>query len=221
VVLQQNFLCIRLPSAKPDTALACDAFHLNGQGEDMRQFEIHKKKSAPEQSVKLLEQAESAFGFVPNLLGVLAESPPVLKAYLQLGQIFDESSLSPAERQVAILAVSRGNGCNYCMGAHSVIARMQKVPEQAIEAIRQDRPIEDRRLEALRKFTTTVVDQRGWISEQEISEFEDAGFNRAQVLEVILAISFKTLSNYVNHFAGTPLDDAFHGSEWTPAEIRA
>jgi uncharacterized peroxidase-related enzyme len=186
----------------------------------MSQFVVHKKQSAPERSVKLLEQAESAFGFVPNILGVFAESPAVLKAYLQLGQIFDDSSFSPVERQVAILAVSRFNGCHYCMAAHSVIAGMQKVPEQAIEAIRQDQPIEDRRLEALRKFTTTVVDKRGWITEQDIGEFEEAGFNRAQVLEVVLAISFKTLSNYVNHFAQTPLDDAFTASEWKPADQR-
>jgi hypothetical protein len=73
----------------------------------MSQFGVHTKQTAPEQSVKLLEQAESAFGFVPNLLGVFAESPAVLKAYLQLGQIFDGSSFSPVERQVAILAVSR------------------------------------------------------------------------------------------------------------------
>jgi AhpD family alkylhydroperoxidase len=105
----------------------------------MSQFGVHTKQTAPEQSVKLLEQAESAFGFVPNLLGVFAESPAVLKAYLQLGQIFDGSSFSPAERQVAILSVSRFNGCHYCMAAHSVIAGMQKVPEQAIEAIRISR----------------------------------------------------------------------------------
>ena len=186
----------------------------------MSQFGVHTKQTAPEQSVKLLEQAESAFGFVPNLLGVFAESPAVLKAYLQLGQIFDGSSFSPVERQVAILAVSRFNGCHDCMAAHSVIAGMQKVPEQAIEAIRQDQPIADRRLEALRRFATTAVDERGWISAQDIAEFEEAGFNSAQVLEVILAISFKTLSNYVNHFAETPLDDAFAGSEWKPADKR-
>jgi len=180
----------------------------------MSQFVVHEKQSAPEGSQRLLEQAESEFGFLPNLLGVLAESPAALKAYLQLGKIFDESSFSPAERQVAILAVSRFNGCEYCVAAHSAISGMQKVPEQAIEAIRQDRPIEDRSLEALRKFTTTVVDRRGWISEHDIAEFEEAGFDRAQVLEVILAISFKTLSNYINHFAETPLDDAFRAREW-------
>lgn len=184
----------------------------------MSRFDVHTKKSAPERSVKLLEQAESVFGFVPNLLGVLAESPAALKAYMNLGQIFDESSFSPVERQVAILAVNRFNACEYCMGAHSVIARMNKVPEQAIDAIRQDVPIEDRRLEALRKFTTKVTAQRGWVSKQHVDEFEEAGFTRAQVLEVILAVSFKTLSNYVNHVAKTPLDQAFHGSEWKAAD---
>lgn len=168
--------------------------------------------------MKLLDQAESSFGFVPNLLGVLAESPAALKAYMNLGQIFDETSFSPAERQVAILAVNRFNACDYCMGAHSVIARMNKLPEQAIDAIRDDVPIEDRRLEALRKFTTQVTAERGWVSKQDVDEFEAAGFTRGQVLEVILAVSYKTLSNYANHIAKTPLDQAFHGSEWKPAD---
>lgn len=184
----------------------------------MTRFDVHTRKSAPERSVKFLEQAEAVFGFVPNLLGVLAESPAALKAYMNLGQIFDESSLLPVERQVAILAINRFNECDYCMGAHTVIARMQKVPEEAIEAIRHDQPITDPRLEALRKFTTRVVEQRGWVAKQDIAKFEQAGFNHAQVLEVILAVSFKTLSNYVNHIAKTPLDHAFHGSEWHPAD---
>lgn len=180
----------------------------------MSQFDVHTKETAPEQSRELLSQAESTFGFIPNILGVFAESPAVLKAYLELGRIFDESSFSPAERQVAILATSRFNECHYCMAAHSTIAEMQGVPEQAIEAIRNDGTIADPRLEALRKFVTAAVDKRGWVSEQDIAEFEEAGFERSQVLEVILAISFKTLSNYVNHLADTPLDDAFAEREW-------
>lgn len=181
----------------------------------MSEFEVYTKQSAPKQSVTLLEQAESAFGFVPNLLGVLAESPATLKAYLTLGQIFDESSFTPVERQIVILAVSRFNECQYCVAAHSVIAGATKVPKQAVKAIRSDEPIEDARLEALRRFTTVVVDKRGWVSEDDVRSFEAAGFSRAQVLEVILGVGFKTLSNYVNHIAETPLDQAFAERKWT------
>ena len=180
-------------------------------------LKVHTKDTAPSASKPLLADAEKAFGFVPNLLGVFAESPAALKAYLTIGQIFDESSFSPTERQVVILAASRFNECHYCVAAHSVVAGMQQVPADVIEALRADRPIANDKLQALRVFTTAVVEARGWVSQDQVGAFLTAGYNKAQVLEVILGITFKTLSNYSNHIADTPLDAAFKTQAWTPA----
>ncbi len=135
-----------------------------------------------------------------------------------MGKIFDESSFSATERQLIILAVSRYNECNYCIAAHTVVAGMQKVPTDVIEAIREDRPIRDSRLEALRTFATSVVEKRGWVTDEQVSAFLAAGFSRAQILEVIVGISFKTLSNYTNHIADTPLDEAFEAGAWPLVE---
>ncbi len=186
----------------------------------MSQFNVHSKETAPPESAELLATAEKAFGFVPNLLGVMAESPATIKAYLTIGKIFDESSFSATERQVVILAASRFNECDYCVAAHSVIANMQKVPAGVVEAIRSDQAIDDKKLEALRTFTTAVVEKRGWVSDDDIVAFQAAGFSKAQILEVIVGLSFKTLSNYVNHIAETPLDDAFSAQAWTPVADR-
>jgi len=121
-----------------------------------------------------------------------------------------------------ILAASTYNNCTYCVAAHSVIAGSQKVPADVIEAIRNDQPITDNRLEALRVFTTLVVENLGWVSTGDIETFIAAGFTQAQVLEVILGISFKTLSNYINHIADTPLDEAFASQKWqSPLEQKA
>ena len=92
----------------------------------MSNFNIHTKETAQTASAELLGNAEKAYGFIPNLLGVFAESPAALKAYLTLGQIFDESSFSPTERQLVILTASRFNECRYCIAAHSVVANLQK-----------------------------------------------------------------------------------------------
>jgi uncharacterized peroxidase-related enzyme len=182
----------------------------------MPDFTVHTIDTAPQQSVPLLQGAQKAFGFVPNLIAVLAESPAVVEAYLTLTQIFDKSSLTATERQVAILAISRYNECDYCMAAHSAIASMQKVPADVIQAIRNDQPIADDTLEALRTFAATVVEKRGWLSENDVAAFRSAGYSQAQVLEVVLAASLKTLSNYANHLAETPLDDAFSSRAWQP-----
>lgn len=183
-------------------------------------FDIHTKETAQAKSAELLATAEKAYGFVPNLLGVFAESPATLKAYLTIGQIFDESSFSPTERQLVILTASRFNECHYCMAAHSTVAEMQSVPADVIDAIRNDQPIADGKLEALRTFTTAVVEKRGWVTGDDTEAFLAAGYAKAQILEVILGISFKTLSNYVNHISDTPLDDAFAPKAWAPVAKR-
>jgi uncharacterized peroxidase-related enzyme len=186
----------------------------------MSQFNVHSKETAPAESAELLAAAEKGYGFVPNLLGVMAESPATLKAYMTIGKTFDESSFSATERQLVILTASRLNGCHYCVAAHSAVANMQKVPADVIDAIRDDQPIVDEKLEALRAFTTAVVEKRGWVSADDIAAFQAAGYSKAQILEVILGLSFKTLSNYINHIAETPLDDAFAKQAWTPVADR-
>ena len=180
----------------------------------MTDFNLYDETNAPEAARPVLATAKSAFGFVPNLLGTLSESPAAAEAYLTLAGIVDKTSLSPAERQIVLLSVSYENTCHYCMAAHSVSAEMQKVPQDVVDAIRNDDSIANVKLEALRKFTIQVVDKRGWVSHEDIQAFVDVGYTSQQILEVILGVSFKMLSNYVNHITDTPLDAAFAKKEW-------
>lgn len=175
----------------------------------MRNFTIHKPETAPEASRSLLEEATSRYGFIPNLLGVLAEAPQALEAYVDLSELLARSSLSAAEREVVLIAASLKNSCGYCVAAHSTVARRQKVPGEVIAALRESRPISDPRLEALRRFAETLIETRGQVSEQEVQTFLNAGFSRRQMLEVVLGLALKTLSNYTNNLVGTPVDDAF------------
>lgn len=180
-------------------------------------YPMHTPDTAPEAAKEPLAKAQRAFGFVPNLLAVMASAPTLLKAYMTLGALFDESSFTPAERQVVLLEVSYQNGCDYCVAAHTVIAGMQGVPASAVDAVRGGHPIADQRLEALRQFTAAVVESRGWPSENHTRAFFGAGYTQAQALEVILGVGMKTLSNYTNHIAGTPLDAAFSKAAWSKA----
>ncbi len=183
----------------------------------MTDFGVHTIKSAPEASRPILEKAQKTLGFVPNLYGIFAESPAMLEAYATLGGIFDRStSFSATERQVVLLTAIFENECDYCMAAHSTIAGMQCVPDDVVQALRGGEPIPDARLEALSDFARKVVRERGWVSEGDVQAFLDAGFTQAQLLEVILGIGMKTLSNYANHIARTPVDEAFQANAWTP-----
>ncbi len=182
----------------------------------MTDLQVHTLESAPEKSRPILEQAKKTLGFVPNLYGVFAESPAMLEAYTTIGGAFDRSSFTPTERQIVLLTMSFENECDYCMAAHSTIAGMQRVPDGVVQALRRGEPIADARLEALSAFARKVVRERGWVSEGDVQAFLDAGFTRAQLLEVILGIGMKILSNYANHIARTPVDEAFQANVWTP-----
>ena len=175
------------------------------------------EKNAPEAAREVLAQVRKKFGFVPNLLGNMAHSPALLKAYLTVSSLLDESSLTPTERQVVLLAASAENNCGYCVAAHTAIAAMQKVPQDAVDAIRNRRPIADAKLEALRRYAEETVETRGWPSEATRKRFFDAGYSASQALEVVLGIGMKTLSNYTNHLAGTELDAQFAPAAWAAA----
>ncbi|MEM6796571.1 MAG: carboxymuconolactone decarboxylase family protein [Acidobacteriota bacterium] len=183
----------------------------------MSQFPVQSLETAPEASRATLEAAQKNYGFLPNLLGVMATSPALVEGYATLAGIFGKTSFSPTEQQVVLLATSGLNGCTYCMAAHSVIANMSKVPADVIEALRENRPLADAKLEALRQVTLAVVESRGWPSEEAVQSFYSAGYGPQQLLEVVLGVGLKTLSNYTNHVAQTPLDPAFQSAEWQTA----
>lgn len=180
-------------------------------------YPVHTIETAPESARETLTAARKAYGFLPNLLAVMSEAPALVKGYTTLSRIFDETSFSAAERQVVLLTVSLENACTYCVAAHSVIAGMQKVPDDVVQAIRCNRPITDNSLEALRRYTSAVVTKRGWADADDFAAFENAGYSRQQALEVVLGVGLKTLSNYMNHVAQIPLDQAFAQAQWSKA----
>lgn len=185
---------------------------------DTNRFPHHTRASAPVEANSAFDTAETLFGMVPNLTRKMATAPALAEGYLALSALFDKTSLSPVERQVVLLTASRYNGCQYCVGAHSWLADQSGVPEDVIRAIRDQQPIPDDWLEALRRFTHAVVEQRGWVNGEALERFLAAGYSTQQVLEVVLGVGLKTLSNYTNHIAGTDLDDVFSSHAWAPAE---
>ena len=181
-------------------------------------FELHTIESAPESVKPELETAQATYGTIPNLYRGLANAPAALKMYLAFNKTLAEfASLSPIEQQVVYLTVSAENGCTYCVGAHSVLAGMAKIPDEILSELREQRPLSDPKLNALRNFTLVEMEHRGWVPEQALSEFLDAGYDQRHIIEVITILAQKTMSNYYNHLAQTPLDDMFQSMEWSPS----
>ena len=180
----------------------------------MTAFPVHSSDTAPEGSKPILAAAQKKFGFVPNLIRVMAEAPAAAEAYTTVMGIFESSSLSDAEKQTVLLSASFANGCDYCIAAHSKIAAMKGVPADIVDALRAGATLPDTRLDALAVLTRAVVETRGWPGEAAKEAFFAAGYGAREYLEVIVGVTVKTLSNYVNHAAETPLDAAFEAHKW-------
>lgn len=167
-------------------------------------FTVHTLESAPEESRHQLAVVVETWGFMPNLHGILAESPQTLEACETLMDLVSRSSFTPAEQQAAYLAVNVLHGCEYCTAGHTYLARQAQLDEGAVQSLRKGETISDRRLEALRHFVETVVRARGAVGDDAVEAFLAAGFTQRHVLEVVLIVATKTISNYVNHIVQTP-----------------
>ncbi|MGJ3260618.1 MAG: carboxymuconolactone decarboxylase family protein [Rhodospirillales bacterium] len=187
----------------------------------MKLFDIHTIETAPEESKPLLQKSKDAMGMVPNLHGVMAQSPQILEAYQTIGGIAARSSLTTEQRHVVLLTINVANRCHYCVPAHTMLAKKDDVDEAVINAIREERAIEDGKLEALRQFTIKVVENRGFVDDADVDAFLGSGYSKTNLLDVILIVSYKVLSNYLNHFAETPLDEPFAKYEWGSASKTA
>ena len=184
-------------------------------------FTLHDTSSAPTASADFLNGVQKAWGFVPNLHRVLAESPAALEAYTTLWSIAEKTGFTVQERNIVYLAIIYENECTYCMAGHTNLSRMAKVDNDAIAAVREGRPIADPKLEALRQFAAKVTRQRGFVTEADVAAFKAAGYDNRAALDVLVLGATKLISNSTNHLAQTPNDSFMKGAEWTaPGKLR-
>ncbi len=175
----------------------------------MTNFNVYTSASAPEKSKGVLKSWQERLGFLPNVIGVMAESPALLKGYSELWNSFDGGTFSPAERTVVNMTIDALNDCSYCVAAHTTIGEKAGIPKDVLTALREEKPLKDARLEALRVFVISVMKKMGRADERDLNAFYKAGYTKAHVLEVILGVSLITIGNYVNHIASPELDKAF------------
>jgi alkylhydroperoxidase family enzyme len=172
-------------------------------------FEIYTQDNAPEESKPLLEDSLKAFGFVPNLHGVMSEVPGMLSTYKDLHNAFQATSLNAEELTVVWQTINVEHECHYCVPAHTGIAHMMKVDSAIIDALVNRTELPTKKLQVLHETTLQLVRNRGHLSESELAAFFEAGYEKRNLLEIVLGISQKVMSNYVNHLAETPVDEPF------------
>ncbi len=170
---------------------------------------VHSIESAPEGSKASLEESVKGFGMLPNLHGVFASSPNALEAYKTLHGLFASSSFNDDETTVIWQTINKENECHYCLPAHTAVAHMMNIDQELITALSQGSAMPNEKLQTLHDTTLSLVRNRGRISKTELNAFYAAGYEERHILDVILGIAQKTMSNYTNHIANTPIDEPF------------
>lgn len=173
----------------------------------MSRLPIQTIDSAPAAAQDRLRTAAQANGFLPNLLGVLANAPTALETYQTVSAINARNSLTATEREVIQITAATYNGCGFCVAGHTKLATKKlQLPQELVDALRGTRALSDPKLNALAQFTLQVLEHKGQVSDSALAAFRGAGYTDGQVLEVVLGVSLASLCNYSNNLAHTPIN---------------
>jgi uncharacterized peroxidase-related enzyme len=162
--------------------------------------------AAPPASRTMLRAVEQQLGVVPNLHRLVATSPAALEGYLGLSAALGKGALPAPTRERIALAVAQINGCDYCLSAHSYLGRnLARLDNDEIAANRNGGSI-DPRADAAVKFAAQVARQRGQVDPSDLQELRAAGYDDAQLIEIVLHVALNTWTNYLNLVAQTDVD---------------
>lgn len=163
-------------------------------------------EAAPAAARPSLEAVKKQLGSVPNLFRLVANSPAALEGYLGLNGALGKGQLDARTRERIALAVAEQNRCDYCLSAHSYLgSNLAKLDDAEIAANRAGGS-NDARAAAAVRFATRIVRERGHVTDGDLEAVKAAGYDDAQVLEIVLHVALNTLTNYVNSVAATDID---------------
>jgi uncharacterized peroxidase-related enzyme len=187
-------LCRRLP----------DGHH---QGATMTLIKTHASiDAAPASARPFLEAVQKQLGSVPNMFRLIANSPAALEGYLGLSGALGKGALDPRTRERIALAVAEINGCTYCLSAHSYLGKHIAKLDDAEMARNRDGASDDAKASAALRFVTKLVRERGHVGDADVAAVKAAGYDDAQVVEIVVHVALNTLTNYVNGALGTVVD---------------
>lgn len=163
-------------------------------------------EASPAASRSLLEAVKRMLGSVPNLFRMIGNSPAALEGYLSFNGALSKGKLDAKTRERIALAVAEVNGCDYCLAAHGYLGKnLAKLDDVEIAANRSGASA-DPKANAAVKFATQIVRARGHVSDVELQAAKAAGYNDAEIIEIVSHVALNTLTNYINNVTGTEID---------------
>jgi uncharacterized peroxidase-related enzyme len=170
----------------------------------MTAFSVPTRDDVTPDNQAIFDNLKKALGFVPNLYATFAYSPTALGTYLALQNA--KSSLKPKEREVINLVVSQVNDCEYCLAAHTALGKKLGFTDAQILEIRRGRASFDPKLDRLIRFVREIVEKRGHVSAATTDAFLAAGWSQANLVDAIMVVGDKSISNYLHGTTKIPVD---------------
>ena len=167
-------------------------------------FSVPTRAEVSENNQGIFDTLQKGLGFVPNLYAYFAKNDTALGDYLALQN--RKSTLKGKEREVVNLVTSQINGCRYCQSAHTVLGKMNGFTDEQVLEIRKGTASFDAKLDALTRFTASVVEHRGRATAESKSAFFNAGYNEANMIDVVIVVGDKIISNYLHNLTEFEID---------------
>jgi AhpD family alkylhydroperoxidase len=180
----------------------------------MKTFPVHTIESAPEDSKQSLQVLRGIFGAIPNIAGAMSTSPVLISSLVGLFQKVHGGSFSEPQIQVLLLTNAVTNSCTWAVAFHTALALKEGVEAADVQAIRDRRAPQSPKAAALSTLARTLIEKRGRLEDSDVGRFLQAGFDEAQLLEVIGVIAASTITNYTGNVTRPPLEAAFETYAW-------
>lgn len=169
-------------------------------------FTVHTPDTAPAAARQIMAGVHHKQGYLPAAVALMAESPELLKGFLTASATFESTDLDPVAREVVVFTVATRNECHLCVAMHTATLTRQAADPELIDALRAGITLPEPRLEALRRFTLTVLDHRGAVPDDELDAFLAAGWQPRHALDVVLGVGAYTISTFANRLTAAPID---------------
>lgn len=176
----------------------------NKKHNTMSNFKVPTREEVSAGNQQIFDNLQKQVGRVPNLFAAFAASDSALGNYLTFSS--GKSSLRAKEKEVINLVVSQLNECNYCLSAHTAIAKLNGFNDEQIIEIRRVNISFDAKLDVLAKFVQSVVENKGQASAETRDAFFAAGYTYSNMIDAVLVIGDKMITNYVYALTGVPVD---------------
>ena len=170
----------------------------------MATFNVPTREQVSANNQGIFDNLQKGLGFVPNLYATFALSDTALGNYLTLQNA--KTSLRAKEREVVNLVVSQVNECAYCLAAHTALGKMNGFTDAQILEIRSGSASFDAKLNALAELVQNTTINRGRPSAVLVDNFFAAGWTQENLIDVIVNIGDKIVSNYLHGITQIPVD---------------